>query len=141
LSDRPSADRDTTFLFRLAAAKAVAARPMLEGLAKAVPLADEVAVRAAMHLARDHGRAELKKAIAEVAMGKRDEVRGVGAAALWDLGEKDLARKAAEAAESSRLISSMTWGALVGAASAGKFAPSVLLAEPMFRRVQWGWVE
>jgi len=140
LSDRPSADRDTTFLFRLAAAKASAARPMLEGLAKS-PLIDELAVRAAMHLARDHGKVELKKAIAEVAMGKRDEVRGVAAAALWDLGEKELAKKTAARAEDCRFISSMTWGALVTAASAGKFSPASVLAEPTFRRVQWGWVE
>jgi hypothetical protein len=141
LSDRPSADRDTTFLFRLAAAKAPAARPMLEGLAKSSPLIDEVAVRAAMHLVRDHGKTELKKAISEVALGKRDEVRGVAAAALWDLGERDLAKKAAERAEESRFISSMTWGALVTAAANGKFSPPTVLAEPMFRRVQWGWVE
>jgi hypothetical protein len=141
LSDRPSADRDTTFLFRLAAAKAAAARPMLEGLAKGNPLNDEVAVRAAMHLARDHGKTELRKAISEVAMGKRDEVRGVAAAALWDLGEKELAKKTAERAEDSRFISSMTWGALVTAASTGKFSPPFVLAEPTFRRVQWGWVE
>jgi hypothetical protein len=74
-------------------------------------------------------------------LGKRDEVRGVAAAALWDLGEKDLARKTAEHAEDSRFISSMTWGALVTAACAGKFSPEAVLAEPTFRRVQWGWVE
>jgi hypothetical protein len=141
LSDRPSADRDTTFLFRLAAAKAPAARPMLEGLAKSNPLNDEVAVRAAMHLARDHGKVELKKAISEAATGKRDEVRGVAAAALWDLGERELAKKTAERTEDSRFISSMTWGALVTAASTGKFSPQAVLAEPTFRRVQWGWVE
>jgi hypothetical protein len=140
LSDRPSADRDTTFLFRLAAARASAARPMLEGLAKN-PLTDELAVRAAMHLARDHGKVELRKAIAEVAVGKRDEVRGVAAAALWDLGEKELAKKTAARAEDCRFISSMTWGALVTAASAGKFLPASVLSEPTFRRVQWGWVE
>jgi hypothetical protein len=114
---------------------------MLEGLAKSHPLTDEVAVRAAMHLARDHGKTELRKAISEVALGKRDEVRGVAAAALWDLGEKELARKSAERAEDSRFISSMTWGALVTAASCGKFCPPSVLAEPTFRRVQWGWVE
>jgi hypothetical protein len=141
LSDRPSADRDTTFLFRLAAARAPAARPMLEGLAKSSPLADEVAVRAAMHLARDHGKTELRKAISEAAMGKRDDVRGVAAAALFDLGDKELARKAAERAEGSPFMSSMTWGALVTAACAGRFSPSSVLAEPTFRRVQWGWVE
>jgi hypothetical protein len=141
LSDRPSADRDTTFLFRLAAAKSMAARPMLEGLAKATPLADEVAVRAAMHLARDHGRSEMKEAIAEAALGKRDDVRGVAAAALWDMGERELAEKAAEQAESSRSIGSVTWGVLVQAASAGKLGTSGVLGEPTFRRIQCGWVE
>jgi len=94
-----------------------------------------------MHLARDHGKVELRKAIAEVAVGKRDEVRGVAAAALWDLGEKELAKKTAARAEDCRFISSMTWGALVTAASAGKFSPTSVLSEPTFRRVQWGWVE
>ena len=45
LSDRPSADRDTTFLFRMARARAMSCKPMLEGLAKGGPLAplmDEV---------------------------------------------------------------------------------------------------
>ena len=141
LSDRPSADRDTTFLFRLAASRAPAARPMLEGLAKASPLADEVAIRAAMHLARDHGRTDMRKALMEAAMGKRDEIRGVAAAALWDLGERDVARKVADRAESSRSLSSLTWGALVTAATAGKLGSDTILAEPTFRRVQWGWVE
>jgi hypothetical protein len=141
LSDRPSADRDTTFLFRLAASRAPAARPMLEGLARASPLADEVAIRAAMHLARDHGRTDMRKALMEVAMGKRDEIRGVAAAALWDLGERDVARKVADRAEGSRSLSSVTWGALVTAATAGKLGSDTILAEPTFRRVQWGWVE
>jgi hypothetical protein len=141
LSDRPSADRDTTFLFRLAASRAPTARPMLEGLAKTQPLHDEVAIRAAMHLARDHGRSEMKKALVEVAEGKRDEVRGLAAAALWDLGERDLACEIAKQAEASRSLSSLTWGALVAAALAGKVGSDALLAEPTFRRVQWGWVE
>jgi len=141
LSDRPSADRDTTFLFRLAASRAPVARPMLEGLAKVSPLADEVAIRAAMHLARDHSKGEMRKGIVEAATGKRDEIRGVAAAALWDLGDHDLARKVAERAETSRSVSSMAWGALVSAAAAGKLGNETVLAEPTFRRVQWGWVE
>jgi len=140
LSDRPSSDRDTTFLFRLAAAKAACARPMLETLCKASPLVDEVAVRAAMHLARDHGKIEMRKAIVELAT-KRDDLRGVVAAALWDLGESELACKAAQQAEGSRSVSAITWGTLVLAASAGKFNSPQVLAEPNFRRVQWGWVE
>jgi hypothetical protein len=141
LSDRPSADRDTTFLFRLAALRAPTARPMLEGLAKATPLADEVAVRAAMHLARDHGKTRMKDAIIEAANGKRENLRGVAVAALWDLGERELACGAAETTESASSITTVTWGALVTAAAAGKFSPPMVLAEPTFRRVQWGWVE
>ena len=114
---------------------------MLEGLAKTNPLNDEVAIRAAMHLARDHGRTEMRKALVDAAVGKRDEIRGAAAAALWDLGDRDLAQKAAEQAEGSRSLSSMTWGALVTAAAAGKLGSDSILAEPTFRRVQWGWVE
>src|SRR6185369_441915 len=141
LSDRPSADRDTTFLFRLAAAKAPAARPMLEGLAKKSPLPDEVAVRAAMHLARDHGKGEFRNAIHEVVASKREEMHGIAAAALWDLQARDESREAAERAEKCRSISSLAWAILVQAAACGKYAPSMMLAEPTFRRVQWGWVE
>jgi hypothetical protein len=140
LSDRPSADRDTTFLFRLAAARAPCARPMLETLAKATPLPDEVAVRAAMHLARDHGKGEMRKAIVDL-VAKRDDLRGVVAAALWDIGESELACKAAHQAEESRSVASMTWGTLVAAASTGKANAPMVLAEPTFRRVQCGWVE
>src|SRR5579863_536075 len=61
LSDRPSADRDTTFLFRMARAGSPSARPMLETLVRVLPLADETAIRAALYLARDHGRDELRE--------------------------------------------------------------------------------
>jgi hypothetical protein len=141
LSDRPSADRDTTFLFRLAQVRAPSVRPMLEGLVKPT-LKDEVAVRAAMHLARDHGKAEWRAAIGEIAESpKREELRGVAAAALWDLGDKAGARRTADALEGSRVLSTMTWATLVLAASEGKLAAGNLLSEPTFRRVQCGWVE
>jgi hypothetical protein len=141
LSERPTADRDTTFLFRLAMAGTPSVRPVLEALAKATPFTDEIAVRAAMHLARDHGQKHMRDAIVELASGKRDDGRGIAAAALWDLHETDLARAAAEEAENSRTISSVAWGALVRAACEGRFSPSNMLGEPTFRRVQFGWVE
>ena len=56
LSDRPSADRDTTFLFRLAASGAETARGMLEHLTKSSGVSHEVALRAELYLARDYGR-------------------------------------------------------------------------------------
>jgi hypothetical protein len=142
LSDRPSADRDTTFLFRLAQAKVTTARPMLEGLAKVIPFNDEVALRAAMHLVRDHSRQELGEAIREVATSTRqEELRGVATAALWDIGDKEGARRAAEEAECSKTLSALAWGALVAAAHEGRLATPSVLSEPAFRRVQWGWVE
>lgn len=141
LSDRPSADRDTTFLFRMAGARVPSARPMLETLAKSTPLGDEVAVRAAMHLSRDHARTDLRAAIEEAAaQTKREELRGVAAAALWDLGATEAARHMAESLEGSRVLTSVAWSALVSAAAAEK-AALPLLSEPTFRRVQWGWVE
>ena len=114
---------------------------MLEGLAKKSTSGDEVALRAAMHLVRDHGKPNLKGAILEAVQGKHEAARGVALAALWDIGEKQLAQAAAEVAQSSAKIGTVTWGALVSAAADGKYAPAMVLEESTFRRVQWGWVE
>ena len=152
LSDRPSADRDTTFLFRMARARAASCKPMLEGLAKGGPLApltDEVSVRAASYLARDHGRADMKEALLDCAQNaKRDELRGFAVAALWDTGDDACRTKARDLSDelvASRCISSVAWGALVRAAHAGgigKNDPSFVVgAETPFRWVQWGWLE
>jgi hypothetical protein len=157
LSDRPSADRDTTFLFRMARAGAPSARPMLEGLARTVPLADETSVRAARYLARD--RADLSEALAESATSsKREELRGMAAAALWDAwppgdgenGGEDAAKRRARAQSiadellSSRIVGNVAWGALVRAAASPSAAPAAsapLLTETPFRWIQWGWLE
>ena len=153
LSDRPSADRDTTFLFRMAQARASSCKPMLEGLAKTVPLADEVAVRAASFLARDHGREDMKEALVECALnGKRDELRGLAVAALWDAGSgptrdatRARARDLSDELVTSRCVSSVAWGALVRAAHAS--APrregddALVVTETDLRWIQWGWLE
>jgi len=158
LSDRPSADRDTTFLFRMARARAASCKPMLEGLAKTMQLtpltslSDEVAVRAASYLARDHGRADMKEALLDCAQNaKRDELRGFAVAALWDTGDDEARSKARDLSDeliASRCISSVAWGALVraahsrGAGTLGKSDPNfVVAAETPFRWVQWGWLE
>lgn len=152
LSDRPSADRDTTFLFRMARARAMSCKPMLEGLAKGGPLAplmDEVSVRAASYLVRDHGRADMKEALLDCAQNaKRDELRGFAVAALWDTGDDAARAKARDLSDelvASRCISSVAWGALVRAAHAGGIGKSdsnfVVAAETPFRWVQWGWLE
>jgi len=152
LSDRPSADRDTTFLFRMARARAASCKPMLEGLAKGGPLAplmDEVSVRAASYLARDHGRADMREALLDCAQNaKRDELRGFAVAALWDTGDDAARAKARDLSDelvASRCISSVAWGALVRAAHAGGIGKNdpnfVVAAETPFRWVQWGWLE
>lgn len=150
LSDRPSADRDTTFLFRMAHARAPSCKPMLEGLVKDGSLTDEVAVRAASYLARDHGRDDLRAAIADCAAdGKRDELRGLAVAALWDSASgpdrptiRARARDLSDELTTSRTISSVAWGALVRAAHAThRDADFVVAAETPLRWIQWGWLE
>jgi len=153
LSDRPSADRDTTFLFRMARARAASCKPMLEGLAKSAPLQDEVSVRAASYLARDHGREDMKEALLDCAKtAKRDELRGLAVAALWDAAAgasrtatRQLARDLSDELVASRCLASVAWGALVRVAhaSAGKLPEGdlVVVAETPFRWIQWGWLE
>jgi hypothetical protein len=153
LSDRPSADRDTTFLFRMAQARAASCKPMLEGLAKTIPLMDEVSVRAASYLARDHGREDMKEALVDCALnGKRDELRGLAVAALWDAGAgptraetREKARDLSDELAGSRCLSSVAWGALIRAAYASAQVRSdadfVVVTETDLRWIQWGWLE
>lgn len=146
LSDRPSADRDTTFLFRMARARAASAKPMLEALVKTAPLADEVSVRAASYLARDHGRADLAEALVDCALNaKREELRGLAVAALWDTGvpaARQRAREMADELVASRCLSNVAWGALVRVAHTREGDPDVLVVtETPFRWIQWGWLE
>jgi hypothetical protein len=152
LSDRPSADRDTTFLFRMARAGAASARPMLETLVRDLPLSDETSVRAALYLARDHGRDDLRDSLAETATGaKREELRGMATAALWDaspprLGEAAVkmrarARDITDELLASRVFGNVAWGALIRSAAKGGGGQEPLLAETPFRWIQWGWLE
>jgi hypothetical protein len=156
LSDRPSAERDPTFLFRLAAAGAPLARPMLEGLAKGPVLDDATAVRSALYLVRDHGRTELRKPLVSAAgSARRELLRGVATAALHDIGDVEVADAAAGKLLGSKQVATVTWAALVRAAAAGRLAPrrlagdagagavprGALLTEPHHRRIQLGWAE
>jgi hypothetical protein len=141
LSDRPSADRDTAFLFRLAAARAPTVRPMLEGATRVLPLADEVGIRAASYLLHDHGREEMRGALEQAARAaKREDLRGFAVAALWDAGAVDLARELANDTIKSRSLQSAAWAALVRAAATNKW-DRPLIDEPSLRRIQWGWLE
>lgn len=141
LSDRPSADRDTTFLFRLAAAGAPSARAMLESIARGAALSDETAVRAALHLARDYGHARGLEQLRETLKTPRKEpLRGIVAAALFDAGERARPLELLAELEQSRHLQTLAWSALIRAAGAGVHQ-GALVSEAAFRRIQLGWVE
>jgi hypothetical protein len=152
LSDRPSADRDTTFLFRMGHAGAVTAKGMLETLARALPLADETSVRAALYLARDHARDDLLEALADAASpGRREDLRGLAAAALWDASPPERGAPAAQMRERafeladelqhSRVIGNVAWSAMIRAAHKGAPGLESVVTETPFRWIQWGWLE
>ena len=152
LSDRPSADRDTTFLFRMGRARAGSARGMLETLARSLPLTDETGIRAALYLARDHDREDLREALGDAcAAGRREDLRGLAAAALWDASPPEhgdhaarmraRARDVADELLQSRVIGNVAWGALIRAASKSGSGLEPLVTETLFRWIQWGWLE
>ncbi len=152
LSDRPSADRDTTFLFRLARVGAPSVRPMLEAIARGSGPADETTLRAWMYLARDHGRDDLRALLVQAtAAGGHEELRGMAAAALWDVSARTAdglaARMSAlppdivEELVASRVIGNVAWGALIKSASKQTVGLDPVLAESPLRRIQWGWLE
>jgi hypothetical protein len=139
LSDRPSAHRDTTFLFRLARQKAPAARAMLETLAKG-PLKDEAGVRAALHLVRDYEDPRPRDLLRALARSsQRVALQGLAVAALFDAGEREWAVDCAKTLIASRHLASVAWGALIQAAHLQN-TPEVT-NEPSVRRVQFGWSE
>jgi hypothetical protein len=140
LSDRPSAEKDTTFLFRLAARGVPEARPMLESLCKGSAAATEVGVRAIGALALHYGQTERIDALTRIARDpKKEAVRGVALAALLAAGLADQAAELAASLEDSRKLSTATWAALVLAAIDEGYAQP--FDEATYRRVQLGWVE
>jgi hypothetical protein len=138
LSDRPSADRDATFLFRLAAARAVSAQPMLESMVRGNGLDDDLSVRAALHLCRDYGQAQKIDTLSQTGKSPRkDELRGLAAAALYDCGHPQEALRLAGELDGSRHVPALGWASLVRAAAAGE-RTGPLVSELTFRRVQQG---
>lgn len=140
LSERPSADRDMSFLFRVAATGAPSARPMLEGLARPLPLASDVSLRAARCLVRRYGRAEMRRALFEAAeTPMEDDLRAFLAASLWDVGERDASRAAQKPLLATRSPTALAWLGLLHRAETHPDEP--IVDELRFRRAQRGWVE
>lgn len=146
LSHRPSADRDTAFLFRLARDKEDVAVPMLEALAKSRPTEGQaahadfaVSLRCALTLARCYGASDATESIVAAARdAPTDELRAFAGAALWDLGESRAAGDVARSCAASASLEASTWAALVGCANGDGHA---LVDDRSFRRVHHGWPE
>ncbi|HQK19862.1 MAG TPA: hypothetical protein PLJ27_20560, partial [Polyangiaceae bacterium] len=141
LSDRPTADRDSAFLFRLAAVRAPTCRSMLENTAKSAPLEEEGAIRAACFLVKDYDRKDLRDALIVTAKtAKREDLRGLAMAALWDAGDKSTSFALAKPVSRSRSLPTAAWAGLIQAAHEHQWDHQ-LMDEPTFRRLQWGWLE
>ena len=141
LSDRPSAERDVTFLFRMASARVPSAKPMLEGMTRGSALSDDVSVRAALHLGRDYGQDVQVRALERSSRTPRkDSMRGLAAAALYDCGEHGQALRVASELEGSRQLPAIGWTSLVRATEAGA-RDGAVVSEANFRRVQQGCCE
>ncbi|HRH00907.1 MAG TPA: hypothetical protein PLR99_31910 [Polyangiaceae bacterium] len=136
LSDRPSAEKDLTFLFRLAERRAPSARFMLDALGRG-PLADGAPIRAAACLLRDHGRAELLPDLRACAATGAEDLRGLALGALWDAGDQAHALELAAELIGSRHLVTMAWAARVRVAAAGGLAGPVV-DELTVRRLQRG---
>jgi hypothetical protein len=97
-------------------------------------------VRAATHLVRDYGdRRPLDILRVAATNPRREAVRGLATAGLFDAGEQELALSLAKGLVSSRHLASVAWGALIQAAHARQ-TPEIT-DEPTVRRVQFGWSE
>jgi len=140
LSDRPTSDADASFLFRLGEARLPVARPMLETMTKPTRLNDSASIRAALVLSKGYARGDLVERLVAAARCQRYEaLRGLAAAALFDLGQRDLAGSFADELVNSKKLPTLGWAALIRAGGAGKIQR--LVTEPTFRRVQHGWSE
>jgi hypothetical protein len=140
LSDRPSAERDATFLFRLAAARVPGAKPMLESFARSEPLRDQT-LRAALHLCRDYAQEHYLELLGRAGRSPRqDALRGLAVAALYDCGQTRDALGMADELERSRQLPALGWALLVRATASGGRSGRVV-SELNFRRVQQGACE
>ena len=70
---------------------------------------------------------------------RREALRGLAVAALFDAGDREWAVDCAKSLIISRHLTSVAWGALIQAAHA-QDAPEVT-SEPNVRRIQFGWCE
>jgi len=138
LSDRPTSERDMSFLFRLADVRAPAASGLLESMGSG-PLSGPDGVRAAAELARQYDIGEaLDPVVRLLDEGKHGELHGLAVAALWSGGRDVEARQRAERLSEARSLSVCLWGGLV---LKGRRLDGPLISESRFRRLERGMVQ
>ena len=114
---------------------------MLETMTRDVALSDEMSVRTALHLCRNYAQEHQLTALAQTGKSPRkDALRGLAAAALYDCGQTADALRLAAELEGSRHLPALGWTSLVRAAVAGARSGPVV-SELNFRRVQQGSCE
>ncbi len=140
LSDRPSAERDLSFLFRMAGASLTTARLMLETLVKPPTLATDQAVRAAAHLVGRYGREDLVKRLVDTAKSaKREPLRGLAMAAIADCHSASLCDVTADLVK-SRHHATVGFAILVRLAKMREDSTPIV-TETTYRRLQLGWTD
>jgi hypothetical protein len=140
LSDRPSAERDLSFLFRMARTKAPSTRAMLESLVQVPLLANEAAVRSASFLLQQEDRDDILRRLVELVRStKREELRGLALAAVYNA-RPTMVDEILHDFSRSRQLQNAIFFALVRLAQTGSFSEE-LLSESVFRRAQLGWLD
>lgn len=138
LSDRPSSERDLSFLFRMADGGLPSAKPMLSALAEVPMLDNELALRASAYLVRDHGERDHLRRLTEVGRSARyARNRGLALAGLYEI-DPSLLQGIGLELDRARHPGVAAWSALVRMALASdSFGP--VLTESRFRVLQRGW--
>ena len=114
---------------------------MLEGLVRGPLPANEQSVRAALHLARDYGVDRCREQLFDATKHPRcEKLRGLAAAALFDLGNHAEALEAVNVHEKEPKLPALAWASVVRAGASGH-ETGPLVTESRFRRIQLGSVE
>lgn len=145
LSDRPTSEKDMSFLFRLASVRSAGARSMLEGLCRGA-LDGPSSMRAAAALASHYGDRRGVDRLRKIADGDgpRDRV-GLAVASLWDAGERREAIERAAELHGARNLPCAIWGGLVVAMErepeGDARRQSRVIDEASFRRLEAAMVQ
>ncbi len=140
LSDRPSAERDLSFLFRMAKAKAPTTRAMLESLTRTPLLAHENAIRAAAYLLKLEDREDIQRRLIDLVKStKREELRGLALAALYEA-RPAIVEELLPDFSRSRQLQNAIFSAMVRLAQKRQCTQE-LVSEPVYRRAQLGWLD